>query len=84
MSLPFRYRREKLKTTVEESVRQIAAADTLIVGGTSLTVYPAAGMVRYFGGQHLILINRTPTPMDSAADLILREDVGKVLGRIRL
>ena len=70
--------------TVEGAIHEIAAADTLIVAGTSLTVYPAAGMVRYFGGEHLILINRSVTPMDAAADLVLREDVGRALEKIHL
>ena len=70
--------------TVEGAIHEIAAADTLIVAGTSLTVYPAAGMVRYFGGEHLILINRSVTPMDAAAYLVLREDVGRALEKIHL
>ncbi|MCL2025128.1 MAG: NAD-dependent protein deacylase [Coriobacteriia bacterium] len=65
--------------TMSDAVAAIAAADTLIVGGTSLAVYPAAGMVRYFTGDHLVLINQTPTPYDEHADLIVRDPIDKVL-----
>ena len=68
--------------TVENAVRAIRSADTLIVAGTSLTVYPAAGMLRYFRGRHLVLINRDPTPADSEADLVIHDKVGEVLGKI--
>ena len=65
---------------VERSVSLIQKADLLIVGGTSLVVYPAAGLVRYQKkGGRLCLINRTPTPYDDMADLVLREDIGQVL-----
>ena len=57
----------------------IAEADVLIVGGTSLTVYPAAGLVQYFRGEHFIIINQTPTPYDSYAEYIIREPIEKVL-----
>lgn len=70
--------------TVRSSVNAIAGADVLIIAGTSLTVYPAAGMVRYFSGSSLVLINRDPTPMDSAADLVFHDKVGEVLSRIRI
>jgi NAD-dependent deacetylase len=56
----------------------------LIIGGTSLTVYPAAGFIRAFSGQHLVLINRDPTPNDSMADLVINDSIGKVLGRIKV
>lgn len=65
--------------TVNEAVSEIQSCDTLIIAGTSLTVYPAAGMVRYFRGKHLVLINRDETPMDSAADLVIHNKVGEVL-----
>ncbi|MCD7827795.1 MAG: NAD-dependent protein deacylase [Clostridiales bacterium] len=68
--------------TVSGAVNAIACADTLIIAGTSLTVYPAAGMIRYFSGGSLVLINRDATPMDSTADLVIREKVGEVLGSI--
>jgi len=64
---------------VSGAVNAIASADTLIVGGTSLAVYPAAGMVRYFGGDNLVLINQTPTSYDRCATLIIREPIDKVL-----
>ena len=66
------------------AVNAIEEADTLIVGGTSLTVYPAAGLLRYFGGKHLIVINRTPTSADKQADLIFTEDIGKVFAALKL
>lgn len=65
-----------------QAQRDIAAADVLIVGGTSLTVYPAAGLVRYFQGEHFIIINRTPTPYDPYAELIIREPIEKVLAEL--
>ncbi len=66
--------------TLLGAVRAIAAADLLIVGGTSLTVYPAAGLLNYFSGKHLVLLNRDETGRDGAADLILRQPIGQVLG----
>ncbi len=64
---------------IQESVNQIYKADLMIVGGTSLTVYPAAGMLDYFHGNHLVLINRDATPRDNMADLCIREKIGEVL-----
>ena len=54
----------------------------MIVAGTSLTVYPAAGLVRYFRGKHLVLINRDPTPMDGQCDLVIHDKVGQVLATL--
>jgi NAD-dependent deacetylase len=71
-------------STVRGAVNAIANADVLIIAGTSLTVYPAAGMVRYFSGSNLVLINRDPTPMDSAADLVLHDKVGELMSGIRI
>ena len=68
--------------TVEGAVRAIAAADTLIVAGTSLTVYPAASFVDYFRGENLVLINRDPTPLDGKCTLVLHEKVGEALGAL--
>ncbi len=65
---------------IENAVKAIAKADTLIVGGTSLAVYPAAGLLDYFQGDHLVVINKTSTKADLSADLIIREPIGKVLG----
>ena len=67
---------------LENSVMAIRRADTLIVAGTSLTVYPAAGLLQYFRGKHLVLINRDATPMDDAADLVIHDKVGQVLSAI--
>lgn len=64
------------------AIRAIADADLLIVGGTSLTVYPAAGLLRYYGGNRLVLINRDETPYDNAADLVLHESLGKVFAQL--
>ncbi len=70
--------------TVDGAVRAIAAADTLIVAGTSLTVYPAAGFVSSFRGKYLVLINRDPTPLDSQCDLVLHGKVGEILSEIKV
>lgn len=69
---------------VEGAVRAIRQADMLIVGGTSLVVYPAAGLINYYRGNKLVLINRDPTPYDREADLVIHDTIGKVLGGIRL
>ena len=66
--------------TIEKSVNYIANADVLIIGGTSLTVYPAAGLIDYYRGHKLILINKSVTPMDSRADLVISGPIGEVLG----
>lgn len=63
------------------AVRDITAADTLIVGGTSLAVYPAAGLIRYYGGDALVLINLSATAADSYASLVIHAPLGQVLGR---
>lgn len=70
--------------TVNGAVSAIAACDTLIIAGTSLTVYPAAGFINYFRGRNLVLINRDATPMDSSCDLVLHEKVGEVLDKIKV
>lgn len=62
---------------IEGSVRAIAACDLLIIGGTSLVVYPAAGLVRYFRGDRIIICNLQPTPQDSLADLVLATDIAE-------
>ena len=67
--------------TVSNSIRAIAEADTLIVGGTSLIVYPAAGLIDYFRGRHLILINKTATRADADAELVIREKIGETLSK---
>ena len=67
---------------ISGAVRAISQADMLIVAGTSLTVYPAAGLVRYFRGKHLVLINRDATPMDAECDLVIHDKVGIVLSSL--
>lgn len=68
---------------LNRAVIHIAEADTLIIGGTSLIVYPAAGLIQYFRGRHLVLINKSATQADSRADLVLRGAIGAVLGGLR-
>lgn len=63
---------------LEKSIDFIEGADVLIVGGTSLVVYPAAGLINYFRGTKLVLINKTSTPMDRKADLVIYDSLGKV------
>ena len=67
---------------IQEAVVYISQADMLIIGGTSLAVYPAAGLVDYYQGKKLVLINKTPTPRDSMADLVLQESIGELFGKI--
>ena len=67
---------------IEGAVRAIAQADLLIVGGTSLTVYPAAGFLGYYRGKRLVLINRDPTPFDRHADLCIHDSLGKVFSQL--
>ena len=64
--------------TLQDAVRYISEADVLIVGGTSLAVYPAAGLIDYYTGNKLILINKTPTPRDAAADLVVQGSIGEI------
>lgn len=68
------------ESVLSGAINAIKAADTLIVGGTSLVVYPAAGLIRYFKGKHLVLINKSQTPYDSQADLVINDAIGEVLG----
>ncbi len=70
--------------TMTRSLRAIRSADLLIIGGTSLVVYPAAGLIDYFNGDHLVLINKSETPRDSLADLCIREPIGTVFSNITL
>jgi NAD-dependent deacetylase len=64
---------------MEKAINFIQKADVLIVGGTSLAVYPAAGLINYYKGNKLVLINKSPTPYDSKANLIINDSIGKVL-----
>ena len=70
------------QNVLEESINQIAQADVLIVGGTSLTVYPAAGLLRYYTGHRLALINRDETPYDGEADLCFHESLGSIFSEL--
>lgn len=67
-------------SVVMGAIEAISAADTLIVGGTSLVVYPAAGLINYFKGKNLILINKSETGYDNRATLVINDSIGKVLG----
>ena len=64
--------------TLTDAIRYISEADVLIVGGTSLAVYPAAGLLDYYKGNKLVLVNKTPTPKDSMADLIVQGSIGEI------
>lgn len=68
--------------TIARSVAAIAGADLLIVAGTSLTVYPAAGLINYYRGDRLVLINRDATPYDNYADLVIHESLGRVFSQL--
>lgn len=70
--------------TIQNTVRAISEADMLIIGGTSLVVYPAAGFVDYFRGKYLVLINKSATSRDGQADLCIQESIGEVLGSIEV
>ncbi len=67
---------------LEKAIAYISKADILIVGGTSLLVYPAAGLVNYFRGKALVLINKSQTPYDSQADFVIHDSIGKVLSQL--
>lgn len=72
------------QNTIEGAVRAIEHADVLIVGGTSLVVYPAAGLVQYFRGDRIVLINKGSTSMDRTADLLIQEPIGQVLSQLQV
>ena len=67
---------------LERSIRYIANADVLIIAGTSLAVYPAAGLIDYYEGDKLVLINKTPTPRDRQADLVVTGDIGEIFSQL--
>ncbi|MCI8796286.1 MAG: NAD-dependent protein deacylase [Dorea sp.] len=69
---------------IEESIRAISRADTLIIGGTSLIVYPAAGFIDYFRGKHLVVINKSATAREVGAELTVAAPIGEVLGQIQV
>ena len=68
------------ESVISGAVKAIQKADVLIVGGTSLVVYPAAGLINYFSGSHLVLINKSKTQYDDKADLVINDTIGKVMG----
>ena len=68
--------------TIEKSVMAIRSADLLIVAGTSLTVYPAAGLLNYYRGNRLVLINRDATPYDDRADLVFHNNLGEIFSQL--
>jgi NAD-dependent deacetylase len=70
--------------TLQGAIRDISSADMLIIGGTSLAVYPAAGLIDYYRGNRLVLINKSATPMDSRADLLIQGAIGEIFGQIAL
>ncbi len=67
---------------ISKTIHYISQADVLIIGGTSLVVYPAAGLIDYFKGSHLILINKSSTGRDTQADLVINDNIGEVLGQL--
>jgi NAD-dependent deacetylase len=67
---------------LQAAVNYISNADMLIIGGTSLVVYPAAGLIRYYQGNRLVLVNKSATSMDNQADLIIREPIGAVFAQL--
>ena len=69
---------------VSGAIRAISSADCLIIGGTSLVVYPAASMINYFNGKYLVLINKSATSADSRADLVINDSIGNVLDSIKV
>ncbi|MBQ9882180.1 MAG: NAD-dependent protein deacylase [Synergistes sp.] len=69
---------------IDGAVRAIAKADMLIIGGTSLNVYPAAGFINYYRGNRLVLINKSETPYDHRADLVIHDSIGDVLSKVRV
>ena len=70
--------------TLTDSVRAISQAQVLIIGGTSLAVYPAASLIDYFRGECLVVINKAPTPRDRSADLLIKEPIGQVFSQIKV
>ncbi len=71
-------------STIDRSIKAISSAQVLIIGGTSLAVYPAAGLIDYFRGEKLIVINKAPTPRDRQADLVISQPIGEVFAQIQI
>lgn len=76
------YEESLREDVLEESIAEIARADLLIVAGTSLTVYPAAGLIRYYRGDRMVLINRDETPYDARADLVFHNSLGDIFSNL--
>ena len=72
------------ENVINGAVEAISTADTLIIGGTSLVVYPAAGFIRYFQGKNIVMINKSSTQADSRCDLVIHDSLGKVFGQIKV
>ena len=70
--------------TLEDAIYYISHAEVLIIGGTSLAVYPAAGLIDYYNGDKLVLINKSATPMDKRADLLIQQGLGTVFEQIQI
>ncbi|MGN0805406.1 MAG: NAD-dependent protein deacylase, partial [Candidatus Coproplasma sp.] len=66
------------------SINAISRADTLIIGGTSLAVYPAAGLINYFTGKHLVIINKSATSADGDAELLINAPIGETLSKLHI
>ena len=67
---------------INSAINEISRADVLIIGGTSLAVYPAAGLIRFFNGEHIVVINKSPISADRNADLVIKESIGEALGKV--
>ena len=72
------------QSILTRSINHIAKADMLIIGGTSLAVYPAAGLIDYFHGKYLVVINMASTPRDSYADIVINGKIGEILSQIEV
>ena len=70
--------------TIQDSIHYISHADILIIGGTSLAVYPAAGLIDYYRGKKLVLVNNSATPMDERADLLIQAPIGEVFAQLEV
>ena len=70
------------EVVMSRAAKEISQADMLIIGGTSLAVYPAAGLVRFFSGNYIAVVNKTPTPMDNQADVLIPHPIGQTLEKI--
>ena len=69
--------------TFRKAINEISRADTLIIGGTSLVVYPAASLIQYFQGENLVLINKSQTEQDDFANLVIHESIGEVFKKLK-